>query len=123
MNSEAISKLVASKLDAYRFEVPARSSTLGTPWSAEKISASVEKLRSCLVKPYLHEFALMDTYEQITSVQEQLASYWVIAEAQAYCQFYDPEGDEFGLAEPPNAGENSRTVGVRGDLIGVFCAM
>ncbi len=123
MNSEAVSKLVASRLDAHRYEVPLQGATLGTPWSAEKVSAHVEKLRSCLVKPYLHQFVLMDTYEQITATEKQLASYWVVAEAESYCQFYDPDGDEFGLAKPPHVGQDSQTVGVRGDLIGVFCAM
>ncbi len=123
MTSDDIASLIAVELEEYHYKAPPSGSTLGKPWSLDKVTAYVEKLRKALVKPYLHKFVLDDTYEQMTAVEKQVVEYWVVAEAELYCEFYDPSANDFGLAEPPVSDRISRTSGVRGDLIGVFCAM
>jgi hypothetical protein len=46
-----------------------------------------------------------------------------VAQSPGYLQFYDPLSGEFGLAVETEPGEQPVTIGVRGDLVGVFCAM
>jgi hypothetical protein len=58
-----------------------------------------------------------------------LASPLLFAEEVAYVtfppelMFYDQVRDEFGLAVVTGTGQSPVTIGVRGDLVGVFCAM
>jgi len=56
MDRDAVSALVMDTLAGYRSQPPPPGSTIGVPWSTEKISGYVEKLRSALVEPYLEQF-------------------------------------------------------------------
>jgi hypothetical protein len=51
------------------------------------------------------------------------ADYWVVAQSPGYLQFYDQVNAEFGLAVEAASEKSPVTIGVRGDLVGVFCAM
>jgi hypothetical protein len=123
MNPQQVKDFVAATLRRYHYEAPAPGTTFGTPWSTDKVAAHIEQLRAALVQPYIQEFVLADTWEQIDAPHDHLVHYWVVAETEAYCEFYDPSSGEFGLAEPIKPSGTPRTVGVRGDLVGVFCAM
>jgi hypothetical protein len=123
MTSDDVSSLIAIELRNYHYEAPAPDTTMGAPWAETKVMGQVDKLRDSLITPYLQQFVLIDTYEQMSSHEHQIVQYWVVAETEEYCEFYDPDSGEFGLAEPPGPGAIPRTAGVRGDLVGVFCAM
>jgi hypothetical protein len=122
-DASEISALVATELANYRFEVPPVGSTLGTPWPESKVAAYVEQLRAALVTPHLRTFTLRDTKAELDAAVPSTASYWVVAQSPGYVQFYDPTKDEFGLAVEAAPGHPPVTIGVRGDLVGVFCAM
>ena len=80
-------------------------------------------VRSAIVTPFLQEFILNDTYEQMSVPVKSVASYWVVAVGQFYSVFYDPAAREFGLADVLVGGKVPQTVGVRGDLVSTFRAM
>jgi hypothetical protein len=123
LNALSISNLVAHELANYVYQAPPPGSTLGVPWSEDKIRAYVVQLRATLVTPYLQEFRLSDTVAQIQAVPPESAEYWVVAVSSDYVEFYDPRSGEFGLATQGRVGRLPSTIGVRGDLVGVFCAM
>ena len=122
MNASDVQCIVTSEVEGFTYEPTAPGSTVGVPWSEEKVRSHLPKLRAALVKPYLRRFVLRDTWEQHASVPI-LAEYWVVAETDSYIEFFDPAKKEFGLASSSSSGEAARTIGVRGDLVGVFCAM
>ena len=123
MGASEVSALVEKELAAYRYESPPSGSTLGTPWPESKINAYIQQLRAALVAPYLQAFTLRDTKSEIDANIPMTAKYWVVAQSPGYLQFYDQLSGEFGLAVEAAPGQTPVTIGVRGDLVGVFCAM
>jgi hypothetical protein len=119
----AIEQLIREMLAGYRYEPPPPGSTIGVPWSADKASGYVEKLKEALVRPYLQRFELRETYEQVGQREPSYAEFWVVAEAGSYLEWYDPSTGEFGLGQRVEGGSTPVSIGVRGDLVGVFCAM
>ena len=120
MNSEEISNIIERELDTYAYDEPDPGTTLGKPWDKEKVLSYIPKLRKALVKPYLKRFRLSETVEQLHT--EVFENYWVVAIDQGYIQWYDPKNNEFGLGTEDTSGEFV-SIGVRGDLVGVYCAM
>lgn len=101
-----------------------------TPSDVEKIVESelrdapaASDVRSALVSPFLQDFILNDTHEQMSAPVKSVVSYWVVAIGQFYTVFYDPGTREFGLADVMVESAVPHTVGVRGDLLGTFRAM
>ena len=123
VDASQVAALVAKELTTYRYEAPPSGSSLGTPWPEDKIRAYIQQLRSALVEPHLRTFTLRDTKREIDAPVPLTANYWVVAHSPGYLQFYDPQSDEFGLAVEAAPGQPPVTIGVRGDLVGVFCAM
>jgi len=119
MTPEEVEALVRKEIELFHYEPPEPGTTLGRPWSTEKVQGYVQKLRGALVKPYLQNFIPMDTYEQIQ--EKKTVQYWVVAEFDGHCEFYDPDNNEFGLAEM-FIDKIPQTIGVRGDLVSTFCA-
>lgn len=122
MNANDVQFLVSQALAEYSYQMPESGSTHGTPWTEEKVMREVEALKNALVAPYVHQFLLRDTYEQVHTQSSSTSQLWVVAHLNELCEFYDPETKEFGLAESPDARLHPSTIGVRGDLVGVFCA-
>jgi hypothetical protein len=91
--------------------------------SAEKVSDYVNKLKLALVEPYLQRFELRETYEQIAQREPGFAEYWVVAECGNYLEWYDPGSGAFGLGQRQEGSNIPLSIGVRRDLVGVFCAM
>ena len=84
---------------------------------------NVERLRGALVDPYVQRFELRETYEQVGESQPTYADFWVIAKGNGgYVEWYDPASGEFGLGIQQGS-EIPVSIGMRGDLVGVFCAM
>ena len=120
MNSEDITKIVEHELSTYLYEQPESGSTYGKPWDKEKVLSYIPKLKKALVKPYLQRFRLSETKEQLEN--PAFAEYWVVAVDSGYIQWFDPELREYGLGKETENGEII-SIGVRGDLVGVYCAM
>jgi hypothetical protein len=123
VDASEVSALVEKELASYRYEAPPIGSTLGTPWSEAKVNAYIQQLRTALVTPHLRTFTLRDTKREIDASVPMTADYWVVAQSPGYLQFYDHVNAEFGLAVEAAPGNPPVTIGVRGDLVGVFCAM
>lgn len=123
MNASDVERIVAAEVDGFVYEAPAPGTTVGVPWSEEKVRSYLPKLRAALVKPYQQRFALRDTPAQLRASSPTFAEYWVIAETDGYIEFFDASSNEFGLASRAAKGGVPATIGVRGDLVGVFCAM
>jgi hypothetical protein len=124
MDRGAVSSLVRETLAGYCYEPPPPGSTVGVPWSAEKVHGYVEKLKMALVEPYLQRFELRETYEQVGWSEPRYADFWVVAEGGGgYLEWYDSATGEFGLGIRQEGSTTLISIGVRGDLVGVFCAM
>jgi hypothetical protein len=119
----AIQELIRGTLADYRYEPPPPGTTVGVPWSADKVYSYVERLKGCVVEPYLQRFELRETYAQCTAAEPALADYWVVAESVGYLEWFDPTAKEFGLGQRVEGRSVPVSIGVRGDLVGVFCAM
>jgi len=118
-----VSEIVARTLAQFRYAPPTPGTTVGALWPEAKVLAHVERLKDCLVTPYLEKFELRETYEQVQSKEQLLAEYWVVAEDQGYLEWYDPKTNEFGLGQRRENSVVPVSIGVRGDLVGVYCAM
>jgi hypothetical protein len=122
MKATDVQRIISNVLGEYAYQTPPPDTTYGEPWAEAKVLREVEALKNALVTPYLHAFLLRDTYEQVTTAAPNTQELWVVAHMDELCEFYDPAHNEFGLAELPVPGHSSSTIGVRGDLVGVFCA-
>lgn len=123
MTAQEVETLVLQLLKEYSYQEPDPGSTMGIPWSSKKVGIHVELLEKSRVSPRIERFKLAETYEQILAGSVDCANYWVIAECGDYLEWYDPETNEFGLGQMAADGERLVSIGVRGDLVGVFCAM
>lgn len=124
MDQKAIKTLVCQTISEYVYEAPLAGSTIGVPWSEEKVLGYVEKLRAALVEPYLQRFELRETYEQVSAqFDPSHCDYWVVAEGCHYLEWFDPLTGDFGLACRSNDGAIPVSIGARGDLVGVYCSM
>ena len=122
MTSEDVQAIVMRELETWRPPEIAPGSTLGVPWDAARYRAEIELLRAALVVPRQQRFALRETYEQVSAAIAPEATYWIVAATPSDLVWFDEVAGEFGLGEPGGAGELPVSIGVRGDLVGVFAA-
>lgn len=123
MDQQSLLMLIRDTLASYHYEPPPPGSTIGVPWTPDKVYGYVEKLSGALVEPYVQRFELRETYEQVGLSQPTYADFWVIAKGDGgYLEWYDPTTGEFGLGIQQGS-EIPVSIGVRGDLVGVYCAM
>jgi hypothetical protein len=116
---EAVVERVERDIADHQARRPGR---LGTVRSAERVRAELAALSRALIPPVPGHFAVRDAGPQLTTPEPELATYWVVAQdPDGTVVFYDEVADEFGLAEATPDGD-LETVGVRGDLLGVFLA-
>ena len=123
LSASDVADIVAESLARGRSAPAASGTTVGTPWSTEKVAEYVELLRQSLVPPRLERFVLSETYAQVQAKSPVRAEYWVVAERGGYVEWYDRATKEFGLGQASSDGMGLVSIGVRGDLVGVFCAM
>ena len=91
---------------------------IGTPWSPEKMSEEIAKLRASLIAPEKRHITRHPPEVPSESTQEL----WVVAvTGDNFVLFYDPALQEFGLAVQGEAGLPV-SIGVYGDLVGTFCS-
>lgn len=85
MDPDAVSALVRDTLTSYRYDPPPPGTTIGVPWSPEKVYDHVEKLKAALLEePYLQRFELRDTSEQCLREVPSCVEFWVVAESGSY---------------------------------------
>jgi hypothetical protein len=123
MSPEQAEGIVQRDLAAFEGAQPAAGQTVGVPWSASKLQETIAALRASLVTPYREQFHLKGTGAQMRTSKPEIADHWVVAEAEPFLVFYDPVTREYGLALRGRDGTLPQTIGVRGDLVGVFAAM
>lgn len=123
LSAEQVAEIVRIDLAAYNVVGSSSRPTRGVPWSEEKVRQSLIDLRACLVTPYLQRFCLKDTTAQMRASPPATMDYWVVAKSQQFLEFYDADKREYGLATGGRDGALPETIGVRGDLVGVFGAM
>jgi hypothetical protein len=111
---------VCKLIDACQHDVPKPGTIIGIPWSQEKIDAHRSLLKQSLVKPRLECFILRETYQQCVDQSAAFSQYWVVAERNGYLEWFDPSTQEFGLGQFAPNGTDLFSIGVRGDLVGVF---
>lgn len=121
-DAAAVQALVHQELASFEPARPDADTTVGIVWSADKIRAQIAALKAALVTPCLQRFVLKDTGPQMGASPPIEMDCWIVAIADGFLLFYDPEADDFGLACRPANGALPETIGVRGDLVGVFCA-
>ena len=97
-------------------------STVGTPWGAVRYRAELGLLRAALVPPYRQRFLLAETHAHAIAAERPLATYWVVAATDDTLVWLDEATGEFGLATPAAGAALPVSIGVRGDLVGSFCA-
>ena|SRR5690606_12827658 len=122
MTSEDVKALVASELAEWQPPRVPPGTTVGVPWSPERYGLEIERLRAALVTPYEQRFVLRETDDPEQKRVEGTAVYWVVAVTDQMYLWYDEATDEFGVGEPRAPGALPESIGLRGDLVGSFCA-
>ena len=122
MTSDDVKAIVAQSLAAWRPPDVAPGTTVGVPWTAERYAPKVERLRAALVTPYAQRFALREYDDpERTRIAGEVV-YWVVAATGDMYLWYDEATGEFGVGEPGPAGALPTSIGLRGDVVGSFCA-
>lgn len=116
--------MVHRLLDEYHYERPKPATTLGTPWEQVKVMEHLALLKQCLVQPYKQRFLLQEGGNPPKPNAKEIEEYWVVAERPGfYLEWFGPSTGEFGLGEAASIDRPAISISVRGDLVGVFCAM
>ena len=119
MTNEEVTFRVNAELAGYTYERPP-AGLHGVPWAEAKVLAYRDNLRQHLVPPFKAN-VVRDTVDQIRATPT-LMSVWVVAQFGSYVIFFDDGAGEFGLAQRTQAHGSWAAIGVRGDLVGVYCA-
>jgi hypothetical protein len=116
-------KLVEAEFVRYAraYQTPPTGTTVGVPWSKEKIDAEVEAMVSFLVEPYVVEYVSGD--DMLPPEQRLVGnrSAFVVARDQSYMLLFDHEEEDFVLAFEHTDGRLTAW-GIRGDATSTFLA-
>ena len=118
MTQPEVQALIKREIEEYEY-IEAEG-TLGKPWPEARIRQLVPQLMDALVSPELVMFECRCTWDELHTEPPIRREYWFVARVTEDVVFFDEDAYEFGLASW-NSGKPS-TIGVRGDLIGVFGA-
>jgi|LFEF01.1.fsa_nt_gb hypothetical protein len=123
MNPSELKAFVLKDMQLFydEYETPPQGTTVGTPWSKELIAAELEKMRPCLIDPFLTECLVQDTHDQLNADPPIVRNCWVVAIDGSYGLLFDPEAGDFALACQSPSREWG-TIGVRGDAVTTFLA-
>ena len=122
MTSDDVRAIVARELAAWQPPVVEPGTTVGIPWTAERYRPEIERLRAALVTPYEQRFELQETDDPERKRVGGEAVYWVVAVTGGMYLWYDEATAEFGVGEPGREGALPMSIGLRGDIVGAFCA-
>ena len=122
MTSEDVQAIVTRSLAARHPPDVEPEATVGVPWSAERYGPEIERLRASLVTPYQQRFELREHDDPEGRRVSAEAVYWVVAATGEMYLWYDETTGDFGVGEPGPEGTLPASIGLRGDLVGSFCA-
>ena len=79
MNPSELQHLVLDEMQKYlqAFEAPTPGTTLGTPWSRDKVAAELETMRALLVTPYETSYVCGDPPNALKHTQSRKKG-WVV---------------------------------------------
>ena len=111
MTASDVVRVVREAIDSYRPPLTSET-TIGTPWSLDRIETELRLLNSALVLPS----------RRVLHLHEQPdAQAWLVAVDGEYAVYYDEVRAEFGLGGLEEDGSISDW-GIYGDLPGTFMA-
>lgn len=122
MTSSDVQAVVERELATWRPPQVQPGTTIGVPWSAERYAPEVERLREALVTPYEQRFSLSETDDPKRQRIQGEAVYWVVAATADMYLWYDESAHEFGVAVRGRGDSLPLSIGLRGDIVGSFCA-
>jgi len=122
MNSEDVKAIVERELAAWQPPVVEPGATVGIPWESDRYHPEIERLRAALVTPYRQRFELRETDDPDRKRVGGEMVYWVVATTRDMYLWYDEATAEFGVGEPGQEGALPMSIGLRGDIVGAFCA-
>lgn len=122
MTSDQVQAIVDEELSQWILPTVEPGSTIGTPWDEEQYRVEIGILRAALVVPKQQSFRLAETYEHAIAIDKPTATYWIVAVVDSTILWYDDTTDEFGLGQAEPEPSLPTSIGVRGDLVGSFCA-
>lgn len=122
MTSDDVRVRVTRDLGAWQPPVIEPGTTIGVPWSGERYGPEIERLWAALVTPYEQRFVLQEYDVPERERVEGEATYWVVASTEAMHLWYDEATGEYGVGEPARDGGLPVSIGLRGDIVGSFCA-
>lgn len=118
VTADYLTRFICREIDTYEYVLP--EGAVGNPWPQERVDRQLAQLRACLVAPYKLTFERCDTMEDCERETPRTAEYWIVAnDGNGFLVFYDPSAAEFGLAQL-GLSDRPVTIGVRGDVVGVF---
>jgi phosphoserine phosphatase len=122
MNPSDLQRFVLDEMQKYlqTFEAPLPGTTLGTPWSRDKVAAELETMRSLLVIPYEASYVCGDSPNTLKLTEPQKKA-WVVAADGSYKLLFDPEAGDFVLVHASREGTLA-SWGIRGDASSTFLA-
>lgn len=103
------------------YEEPAPGSTYGVPWSKVSVGLEIEKMSRCVVDPFVTEYLVKDTSEQLKASPPIRRPCWVVAIDGSYGLLFDSEAGDFVLA-CRSTNDEWGTIGIRGDAVTTFLA-
>lgn len=122
MTSDDVKAIVSQQLAAWRPPVVEPGTTVGVPWTAEQYRPEIARLEAALVAPFEQRLALQEFDDPELRRVGGEAVYWVVAATPEMFVWYDAITGEFGVGEPSQEGGLPKSIGLRGDIVGSFCA-
>lgn len=123
MEPSSLKRFVLEDMQRFfnEYELPPTGTTVGQPWSKERVALELGKMQLCVVDPSLVECKVMDTLEEMNANPPVRRQCWLVAIDGDYGLLFDPVANDFALAG--NSAEHGwATFGIRGDAVTTFLA-
>ena len=111
-----------NELAAYIHVTPKPGTTVGTPWSAERVAQCIAERKTKFVAPYRSLLRVLqsDRRPEIAGLPTDV---WIVWEDGDFLVFFDPVNEYYGLAAWQPDTDVPTYWGVYGDLVYVLCAV
>lgn len=123
MDSHILKQFILDDMERYyaTYELPLPGTTVGVPWSKQQVAAELDRMRPCLIEPFLVKCAVRDTFDEANVTDPERRQCWLVAVDGDYGLLFDPIANDFALAASSTA-EEWTTFGIRGDAVTTFLA-
>ena len=121
MTGAELKRRLTDEMAAYleSYVEPAPGTTVGIPWSKDKIAAEIDQMKVCLVEPFAAEYKNNDERGQ----DPQRLKCWVVATDDTYGLAFDPMANEYVLVSRSSSfASDWASFGIRGDAVSTFLA-